>query len=327
MSSEVDQEQQQHIPQVPMVFAVSAPPQGQAGVSYPYLVPAQGYVPQNSHFVPLSDENNNNGGGCKRWGGCRRWGGSSQQGGCCNSWKRPQGTFSEYLFSLVFGLFAPVFAPFFVCLMETSQSARLGALTGTADFFVVFGMTLLHFLRGSNDAEEHGRHHVEENQKHKILGFGIASLVLGVILLVVACKKSWWMLYQNWQSQKEKKDAAVLDTVVSEAGTRCSYYASFFISLFFPFIGTLIRVACNRTLHSRFGAMKGIAVALFILGAVVFPFPLSVFGLVLSQVAAYHFRRAIILADIKAGNEESIFGCWTKKCGRGRCGNENVTPA
>jgi len=324
MSSE-DQEHEQ-VPQPQMVFIpVSAPPQGQAGVSYPFLAPPQAYLPQNTHFVPL--EQNNNSGGCRKWGGCRRWGNS--EGGCCNS-NRPQGTFSEFFWNLLFGLVAPVFAPFFVCLMETSQSARLGTLYGTADFFVVLGMSLLHRMNRGDDEEEGG--HDRHENKHKMLGFGIATLVLGVILLVVACKKSWWMLYQNWQSLKEKKDAAAMDTVVSPAGTKCQYYVSFFISLVFPFIGTLIRVACNRSLHSRFGSFKGIAIFLFILGAVVLPFPLSVFGLVLSQVGAFHFRRAIILADIKAGNEESIFSCWTKRCGQGRCNNnnnnnENVTPA
>jgi len=325
------QDEQHQIPQqqVPMVFVpVSAPPQGQAGggVAYPFLVPPQAFTPQTSSFVPLDDNNHTPQGGCRRWGGgCgRNW-----EARCAAWWNRPIGTTSEFFWALVFGTFAPVFAPLITCLMETSKLARLGALYGTGNFFLVLGMGLLHMLRrhGHHDHEDD-----EEERKKHLLGFGIASVVLGVILLLVACKKSWWIFYQHLQITKQKKDAAVFDTVVSQAGTKCSYYASFFISLFFPVIGTLIRTACNRTLQSRFGSVKGLAILLLALGAAKFP-PVALLGLTLGQVASVHFRRAIIIADVKEGNEESIFSCWTKRCGRGKCGNnnncsnENVTPA
>ncbi len=81
-------------------------------------------------------------------------------------------------------------------------------------------------------------------------------------------------------------------------------------------------------IYYRFGSIKGVAIHLFIHGIIWAPLPLALMGLVLSQVAAIHFRRAIIIADVKEGNEDSIFSCWTKKrCGGGRwggrCGGNN----
>jgi len=285
-------------------------------VNYPYLVPqpiAQNipvqsqpqrvYLPQTTEFVPLAEtpntnsinnnnscENNNSSGGCRRWGGgCRRWGGWRREGKCC-SWQptnRPLGSFSDFVSNLIFGLIAPVFAPLIVSAMETSELSKLGALYGTADFFFLLGVGLLHLG---------AMHH------HAFIPAGI-FLVISLILFIISCKKSCYYLWNYEQLITKNKSDAV--PVYSEVGSCCERIVSFLISFFFPVIGTAIRICCRKSLESRFGAVKGLGWHLIIVGSVTFLFPLAILGLFIVQASKIHFQRAIITATHKANNGAS----------------------
>jgi hypothetical protein len=194
------------------------------------------------------------------------------------------GTVTEFFWNLVFATFVPILAPLVVFSLETSQLARLGALYGTADFFLAVAIGAFHFAP----------------HLHHAAGWVVAgvTLLIAIILFASSCRRFWYHLWQYEQVVAKNKAEGM--TVVSEVGRRCEFIVSFLLSFFLPILGTLIRIGCRRTLQSRFGAMKGLAWFLIILGAVTFGIPVLIGGLFLLQVSKLHFQRAIISASAAA---------------------------
>jgi len=201
------------------------------------------------------------------------------------------GTVTEFFWNLVFATFVPILAPLIVFSLETSQLARLGALYGTADFFLALAVGVFHL------APHMGHHHPA--------GWIIAgvTLLIAIILFVSSCRKFWYHLWQYEQVVAKNKAEGM--TVVSEVGRKCEFVVSFLLSFFLPILGTLIRIGCRRTLQSRFGAMKGLAWFLIILGAVTLAIPVLIGGLFLLQVSKLHFQRAIISASAASVNNNA----------------------
>jgi len=305
--------------------------------NYPYLqaVPQSQPVPQpvpqqqrvfyqTNQYVPLSDETpvgpavtttasttnsnccnntqtNAQQGGCQRswgwkWGGCRRSCsyGQQQTGGCC--WtpsNRPLGTVTEFFWNMLFATFVPIFAPLVVFSLETSQLARVGALYGTGDFFFALAAGIFRLAHSAPEL-----HH-----RPAVWIVAAVSLLIALILFISACKRLFFYLWQYEQVVTKNKSEG--ETVVSDVGKRCEFVVSFLLSLFFPVIGTFLRVACRRTLQSRFGAMKGLAWFCIIIGALTGGIPVLVGGLFLHQFSKLHFQRAIISATAATSNNNA----------------------
>jgi len=271
--------------------------QGQANApAYPYLMSAA--QPQYAYQAPINnvheetvhlvqkpasrcgtEEITPNGEHCENSGGCR-W----RRSKCCRfESKQPLGETYEFVSSLFFSNLFPVVSALIVFALESSQLARIGALYGNGNFFLLLCAALVKL----------GHHH------HNAYIGAVLSLIAAIIFYVNGCRHKRFYLtsYQSYVESNPQEKAAV----VSEVGTRKDYWISFFVSLIFPVVGTLIRICMNKTLFSRFGALKGMAWHFIIMGLLTLPshhgnaFLLAA-GVLLLQFCALHFRKAFVCA-------------------------------
>jgi len=245
----------------------------------------QYYLPQTTQFVPLPEAPLNQGGACGRnAGGCQtkgwcRWRGG--EGGCCNYVDpRPIGEFSHFLGGLVLGTFVPIVGPILIGAMETSQLAALGSFYGTVDLLFLISFGLFHM-----GADHHGAY----------IAAGL-FLLLSIILSFVGCCKTRRAM--RAYETAVAKDPSIALPVISEEGKRCQYCVSAVLSFFLPIIATIPRVIFSRSLHSRFGSIKGLGWSFLVFGALTGT-PVALMGLYLIQVSNVHFRRALVCASTK----------------------------
>jgi hypothetical protein len=197
---------------------------------------------------------------------------------------RPLGTYMDFLLGMGFGVIAPVFSTAVVFGMETSKISRLGNMFGTANAFMA--IALFSFLLGAHFPG--------------LIALGVIFLIAAIVMYVVTVRKFYRPFLCDYQGVIFSSAESV--TVVSKVGERRDYWISFFFSFFLSVLGTLIRIFYNKSLQSRFGALKGLAWHLIIFGAL---FSFTDFGmhfltgLILLQCTLLHFRRAFICARVE----------------------------
>jgi len=189
----------------------------------------------------------------------------------------------DFLLGMGFGLIAPVFSTAVIFGMETSKISRLGNMFGTANIFAALALICF----------------VSARFAHGLIALGIISLIVAVVLYVVTLRKFYRPFLSDYQGVVFTSAEAV--TVTSKIGEKKDFWISFFFSFFLSIIGTLIRIFYNKSLQSRFGALKGLAWHLIVFGGI-FSFTDFGFhfltGLVLLQCTLLHFRRAFICARV-----------------------------
>jgi len=286
-----ENQQQQAFAFVPVTSFQPQPPQGQPPQAYPFLMSASQPYYQPAPFsvngeptikkfhesAPLLQNNtptgtdNNNGEGCKkscRWGRCCKW-----------TSKQPLGENYEFATSLLLSNIFPVISFLIIMAMESTQLSRIGTLYGNANFFLMAGIGALFY--GS----------------HMSYIGGAILLLVSLVLYVVGLK--YWCAFLFAYKQFTEANPAEKAKVVSDAGCRKDYWISFFISFFIPVLGSLIRIACNKSLQSRFGTLKGLAYHLIVFGALTFGADHGmriILGLLLIQFSSTHFRKTLICA-------------------------------
>jgi len=283
-----------------MFIPLNAMPGHQQQTAYPFLVaqpqPTYYQAPQpqlvlNADIQPPTTPENSpllqkqgnccsqnvtpdgNDGGCKIKSACR-W------SRCRYVSNLPLGNNTEFLGTLIFSNFIPVVSALIVFVMESSQLARIGTLYGNGNFFLALAIGLLYHLN----------HHLAT------LG-AVLSIIAAIIFYVVACKR--WCGYLYAYQEYIEKNPAERASVVSEVGGRKDYWISFFVSLIFPLLGTLIRLWMNKTLQSRFGSLKGLAWHMLVFGVLSLGADGGArffLGLLLLQFAAVHFRKTFVCA-------------------------------
>jgi len=197
--------------------------------------------------------------------------------------ERPLGTYMDFLLGMGFGVISPVFSTAVIFGMETSKISRLGNMFGTANAFTMAAVWCFLLAKYA----------------HGLIALGIMSLITAIVLYVVTVRKFYRPFLCDYQGANFASAEGV--TVVSKAGERRDYWISFFFSFFLSVLGTLIRIFYNKSLQSRFGALKGLAIHLIVFGSI---FCFTDFGihllcgLVLLQCTLLHFRRAFICARI-----------------------------
>jgi len=237
---------------------------------------------------PILNEGCEKSSGCERRWGCRRWGSKWQRTGCC--WKddgRPLGNLTNFIQGLVFGTFAPIFSLMTVYGFETSKLTRTGAIFGNANFFLLLAAGLVVSV-------------VHEHIRSCAKLWAIAPLVVGLIFLIAAKKSLRWFMWVY--DARENKTESEKVKVVSESGSCCGFALAFLASFLLPILGTfVVLIAKRRYLKSRMGAFYGLGFALIITGTVLafkgVPPVLLAIGLMLVQVSAAHFKRALSEAD------------------------------
>jgi len=189
----------------------------------------------------------------------------------------------DFLLGMGFGVIAPVFSTAVIFGMETTKISRLGNMFGTANAFAFLALACFLLARLAPG----------------LIVLGILSIITAIVLWVVTVRKFYRPFLCDYQGVAFSSPEAV--KVTSKIGEKREFWISFFFSFFLSVIGTLIRIFYNKSLMSRFGALKGLAVHLIVFGAI---FSFSDFGfhfltgLVLLQCTLVHFRRAFICAHV-----------------------------
>jgi len=237
-------------------------------------------------------------GGCRRgfWGRWRRCGRDYQRldgeksRGCC--WKddgRPLGNLTNFIQGVLFGTFAPLFGLLAVFGFETSKLARTGVLFGTANFLLIFASAMAAF----------GFHHCPKSRL-----FALIPFFIGLIFLIAAKKSFRWFLYV-YRTRENKTESEEVKTFAGP-GKCCGFILALLASLLFSLLGTFVAlIAGRRSLRARFGAFIGLGISLVGKGIYLsvrqFHFGPGVIllGLLLMQISAAHFKRAIASAQAK----------------------------
>jgi len=222
-------------------------------------------------------------GACQRRSWCSR-----RSGGCCiRDDGRPFGTYQNFVQGLFFGTVSPLFSVLMMFGMETSKLSRVGTLFGTANNFLMLSSAMLWW----------SHHHPEH---FHFWGYVFLKIV-GIIFLVIAVMSFRRFLYIYRIRQEKTPEEKV--KVISQIGCRKEFLITFFVSLFFPVIGTFIGLIARRNyLYGRYGALSGFGCFLLVVGILCsftahIPVPLFI-GLFIVEFALVHFRRAIICAEI-----------------------------
>jgi len=240
-----------------------------------------------SQFQPMISETETDSfvqkqqGACEKgWGGCK-W---RKADSCCKyDDGRALGSFQNFIVGVLFGSVSPVLSTIMMYGMETSKLSRIGVQFGTANVFLIISACLLCY------------------PQH----FGLFSIfftfILGLLILICALKSFRQFLYTY--SIRQNKTEEELVKVVSQTGTCCEFAGTFFVSLVFPIIGTLVSIIVKRnSLLGRYGALSGLGFLFVVIG--IFssfsghPPALLFFGLLVMEISLVHFRRALICAEI-----------------------------
>jgi len=226
---------------------------------------------------------------CETKEGCKWREGNCRWSKCCRLVsKQPLGETWEFVLSLLLSTMFPVVSAMMVFAMESTQMARIGTLYGNGNFFLLLA---IHLIRV-------GVSH------HALYAVVVLGFLAALILYIVGCKYwcSFLVAYKEYCEKHPEEKA----TATSDAGCRKDYWISFFISLIFPVIGTIIRMLFNKTLSGRFGGIKGIAWHFLITGAITAWMDQGgriIIGILLLQFASTHFRKVLVAAT------GEIFSC------------------
>jgi hypothetical protein len=147
------------------------------------------------------------------------------------------------------------------------------------------------------DKKEHGRR--KKGCKMFKISVG-ASFVVGFIFLIISLKsfRRFMAIYRI----RENKPESDTVKVVSEAGNCRGFFLGLIASFLWPMVGTaLILIIRRKNLTSRYGALHGLGIFFVFIGvAMAFhgvpPFAVLK-GLLLCQISAVHFKRAIASAN------------------------------
>jgi hypothetical protein len=173
---------------------------------------------------------------------------------------------------------------------ETSKLTRTGVLFGTANFFFMLASGMVAAMV----------HHSCHSRKI----FALIPLFFGLIFLIAA-KKSFRSFLYLYKSRTNKTESEEVKTIAL-SGKRCGFISALVVSFLFSIVGCIVAlIAGRKSLRARFGAFVGLGAAL-VAGGVFLAFhgvpPVLVFlGLLLIQISAAHFKRAIASAEAKEG--------------------------
>jgi len=211
----------------------------------------------------------------------RGWGCKRREGQCC--WKddgRALGTQTHFMANVVFGSLLPFFSLLITFGMETSKLSRVGVLFGHANLILLTAA---------------GCSHVHTSKLTLIL-----LIVFGLLWLAVSLKHYFQFVWVYYKRENKKEEELV--RTISQPGCCFQFWTALLISFFFPLFGTAIVLIARRNfLRSRYGALMGFGVhciVLGIIGAIIgLPPGFLLFGLLIVQFSAVHFRRAIVCAE------------------------------
>jgi len=172
----------------------------------------------------------------------------------------------------------------------------------------------------SNESNEHKRHKGEDKKEHKgnhkggkhgeerkrscqkMLQRAIwTTFAIGVTFLFLASRSlSRFMIIYKMRENKNESDMV---KSVSNAGTLRGFFMAMIVSLLWPMVGTALVILVRRKhLADRYGAVHGLAVFFVCSGIVLalhgVPPIFLLKGMILSQIAAVHFKRAIADAAV-----------------------------
>jgi hypothetical protein len=163
-----------------------------------------------------------------------------------------------------------------------------------------------HKEKGEHRENHQGGKHREERKRscQKMLKKAIwTTFALGMVFLFLATRSlsRFMVIYK----MRENKAEADMVKSVSNAGTLRGFFLSMIVSLLWPMVGTALVILVRRKhLADRYGAIHGLAVFFVCSGIVLalhgVPPIFLLKGMVLSQIAAVHFKRAI--ADAAAND-------------------------
>jgi len=154
-----------------------------------------------------------------------------------------------------------------------------------------------HFKKGKHG--EHGRK--KKGCKMFKIAVGV-SFAVGFIFLIISMKsfKRFMAIYRI----RENKPECDTVQVVSEAGNCRGFFLGAIASFLWPMVGTaLVLIFRRKNLTSRYGALHGLGI-FFIAVGIAMAFhgvpPFAVLkGLLLCQISAVHFKRAIASASAR----------------------------
>lgn len=161
-----------------------------------------------------------------------------------------------------------------------------------------------HSKFGEENHRKSGKGH-RRFKKCRMFKFAVGgSFIVGLLFLVAAIKsfRGFMSIYRVRENKPECDNVRA----VSDAGSCRGFFFGMIASLLWPLIATaLVIVIRRKDLSSRYGAIHGLGVFFIIIGSIMafhgVP-PIALFkGLLLCQISAVHFKRAIASANSLEG--------------------------
>jgi len=231
-------------------------------------------------------------------GGCRRSWLCGRSGHCCKPTDdgRPLGTQTDFILHNLLGIFLPFVSLLLSFGFETSKLSRVGVLFGNANFLFALAAGSVAMARHHHDG-------------HFLKWALPLTLIVGFIFLILAAK-SWKRFRFIYQQRQNKKESELVNGVSLPGICRDTIIAAV-VSIVFSLLGTvIILIAKRRSLRSRHGAFIGLS--LHLIGAGIFsavkgsPPILLLVGMFLAQVSSVHFRRAIVCAEMRQNQAQTV---------------------
>jgi len=209
------------------------------------------------------------------------------------------GDFGNFLRMLILGFFCPIIGGIIVFALETTHLAKYGVTIGTANSLLWFGTYFI-----SLGVVYHKWEFSSLLHSGQIFLWVAIALLIGSIVLYLFSYSLWKKLMILYRSDMAEE---LRMKVSSPLGSKYQAVSAFGISVLLPILGSALVLFCSRTLHSRKGALMGLASSVVLIGLACVPWSIGyvtgnaglMAGIVLMQCTYVHFERAIASAELE----------------------------